>query len=92
MPSYYDESERDRRKLYWWSLAGLWFCCGLQEFIPEARYGWLMFALYPLYYCFRDTILFWRWSKNKEKEWDNIVKRIDKQIEEDMNEKQDRHN
>ena len=51
-----------------------------------------MFALYPLYYCFRDTILFWRWSKNKEKEWDNIVKRIDKQIEEDMNEKQDKHN
>lgn len=80
------------RKLYWWSLGGLWFCCGLQQFIPEMRYGWLMFALYTLYYCIRDTILFWRWSKNKEKEWDNIVKRIDKQIEEDMNEKQDRHN
>lgn len=92
MPSYYDESECNRLKLFWWSLAGLWFCCGLQTFILEAYYGVLIFALYPLYYSIRDTILFWRWSKNKEKELDDIVKRIDKQIEEDINEKQDRHN
>lgn len=89
---YYDGPECIWRKLYWLSLAGLWFSAALQLFIPAICYCWLVFALYALFYCVRGTILCWCWSKNKEKECDDIAKRINKQIEEDMNEKQDRYN
>lgn len=85
MAPYYTDNakERDLRKLHWWSLAGMWFCCGLQPFIPEMKYGWLVFATFSLCYIIRDTIKFWKWTKNKENELNEMIKQINKKIAEE---------
>jgi len=53
---------KNRRRLFWWSLAGLWICIGLQPIDPLFSKIGILFMIYPLWFNIIELI-----RLNKEK-------------------------